>query len=94
MFFLKCLYPILLCLLQVNIPFVNHSELGLSLILFFLIGRYSSINVLSVFMNALYEASGLYSLYISSQFVHFNFILSFAKFFHFYFVCRVFCILV
>ena len=47
----------------------------------FLIGRYSSIKVLSVFMNALYEASGLDSLYTSSQFVHFNFILSFAKFF-------------
>ena len=58
----KCLYKIFLCLLEVNIPFVNHSELGLSLILIFLIGRYSSINVLSVFMNAFYEASGLDSL--------------------------------
>ena len=72
-----------MCLHEVNIPLVNHSELGLSLTLHFLIGRYSSSNVLSMFMNALYEASGLDSLYTSSQFVHFNFILSFAKFFHF-----------
>ena len=47
---------------EVNIPLVNHSELGLSLTLIFLLGRHSSINVLSVFMNALYEASGLDSL--------------------------------
>ena len=60
--FLNCLYKIFLCLLEVNIPLVNHLELGLSLIFIFLIGRYSSINIFSVFMNALYEASGLDSL--------------------------------
>ena len=81
--FLNCLYKIFLCLRKVNIPLVNHRELALSVTLFLLTGRHSSNNVLSMFMNALYEASGLDSLHTSSQFVHFNFILSFAKFFHF-----------
>ena len=61
-FFLICLYKMLLCLLEVNIPLVNHSELGLSLTLIFLIWILSSINVLSMFMNVLYEAPGLDSL--------------------------------
>ena len=74
--FLNCLYKIYLCLLDVSIPLVNHSELRLSLTLIILIGRHSSSNVLSM-MNALYQASGL----DSSQFVHFNFIFSFAKLF-------------